>query len=73
MQFSTLGSTAGDRTSSASSPASVTALARGLRFAAAGAAALSDEAAALLAAGFLAAAGLRAQQQCLSGHFSDDD
>ena len=63
----TLGSTAGDMTSSASSSALAAALARGRRFAAAGAgaattAALAEDAAALLAAGFLAAGALHMQQ-----------
>ena len=58
----TLGTTAGDSTSSSSSlAASATALARGLRLAAAGAAALSAGPAALLAAGFLAAGALRVE------------
>ena len=59
----TLGTTAGDRTSSSSSlAASATALARGLRLAAVGAAALSAGPAALLAAGFLAAGALREER-----------
>ncbi len=57
----TFGTTAGDMTSSASS-ASAAAFARGLRFAAAGAAAvLSEDAAALLVAGFLPAGALNWQ------------
>ena len=61
MRVDTFGTTAGDMTSSASS-ASATAFARGLRFAAAGAAAvLRDDVAALLAAGFLPAGGLKWQ------------
>ena len=61
MLMDTFGTTAGDMTSSASS-ASAAAFARGLRFAAAGAAAvLREDVVALLAAGFLPAGALQRQ------------